>query len=425
MTTDAEHREMIVQLMKGDRRMDWTVWPASIYNSQLLTQKGKDAVLWARDVLQRTLGDNFFQEIEKRSVQHPIFSLDLWPANDVPRVYANLFQLAAQIELLESTVGWAKVRNDLRTDLRLDRWVSTLLQLEVAGLGLRAEWQIELERPLPNTKKSDVSLAKGQTKLLVETKALLLSGEEQEESEYFLQMSGALLQMALEYGVRITRTLGSHLPLDIQTQWLQEIKEEVIKTADDGIKRVVQGPVDGQLEITKDETMPGISPMEGVLVETDVGKRLIDKLFKTNEQYENAGQAWVRVGDYGGLWHSSSLQGKTISEKLEILTPFLQQVLAIFPGLSGAIISPGVWPTANPLTNSIIEPSTHEGSFAVTCPISGGNRIKETIIVTQAGQFTEQARVFADLYANENTWLNWALDKRGKHSFDELVHLSK
>src|SRR5712692_52704 len=77
---------------------------------------------------------------EKRSMQHPIFSLDLWPANDVPKVYANLFQLAAQIELLQSTVGWAKVRNELRTDLRIDRWVSTLLQVEVAGLGSREEW---------------------------------------------------------------------------------------------------------------------------------------------------------------------------------------------------------------------------------------------------------------------------------------------
>src|SRR6266516_141518 len=130
---------MIVQLMKGERRIDWTLWPAFIHNSQLLTPKGKDAVLWARDVLQRTLGDNFIQEIEKRSMQHPIFSLDLWPANDVPKVYANLFQLAAQIELLQSTVGWAKVRNELRTDLRIDRWVSTLLQVEVAGLGSREE----------------------------------------------------------------------------------------------------------------------------------------------------------------------------------------------------------------------------------------------------------------------------------------------
>lgn len=117
MPTDAEHREMIVQLMKNERRMDWTLWPAFIYNSRSLTLKGKDTVLWARDVLQRTLGDYFIQEIEKRSIQHPIFSLDLWPANDVPRAYANLFQFAAQIELLQSTVGWAKVRNELRTDL--------------------------------------------------------------------------------------------------------------------------------------------------------------------------------------------------------------------------------------------------------------------------------------------------------------------
>jgi hypothetical protein len=416
---------MIVQLMKNERRMDWTLWPAFIYNSQSLTPQGKDAVLWARDVLQRTLGDKFFQEIEKRSIQHPMFSLDLWPANDVPKAYANLFQLAAQIELLQSRVGWAKVRNELLTDLRLDRWVSTLLQLEVAGLGLRDEWQIELERPLSNGGTTDVTLTKTATKLIVEAKAMLLSGNEQEASEYFYQMVQTLMALAWKYKVRITGSIGSPLSPDHQAQWLNEIERAAEKAARTGKPQTMLGPVSGQLEIIEETGMPGVAPLEGVLIETDVGKRLVDKLFKTNKQYENAGPAWVRLGDYAGLWQSSSLQGKTLSEKLDILTPFLQQVLAILPNLSGVILSPEVWPTAHPLSNSKIEPGTREGSIAVSCPIPGENRSKETIIITQAGKFTEQARIFADLYASESTWLNWALHQLGEPLFDELVRLSE
>src|SRR5258708_34722856 len=105
---------MIVQLMKDERRMDWSVWPAFIYDSHFLTPAGKDAVLWARDALQRTLGDNFIREIEKRSIQHSIFSHELWPAFDGPIIYANLFQLAAQIEILQSKDGWSLVRDALR-----------------------------------------------------------------------------------------------------------------------------------------------------------------------------------------------------------------------------------------------------------------------------------------------------------------------
>jgi len=418
--TDAEHREMIVQLMKNERRMDWTLWPAFIYNSRSLTMKGKDAVLWARDVLQRALGDNFIQEIEKRSIQHPIFSLELWPANDVPMVYANLFHLAAQIELLQSTVGWARVRNELCTDLRIDRWVSTLLQLEVAGLGLREEWLIELERPLANGGTTDVVLSNTATKLIVEAKAMLLSGNEQEASEYFYQMVQTLAALAWKYNVRITGSIGSPLSPDDQAQWLNEIERSAEKAARTGKPHTMLGPVSGHLEIIEEAGMPGVAPLEGVLIETDVGKRLIDKLFKTNEQYENVGPAWVRLGDYAGLWQSSSLQGKTLSEKLEILTPVLQQVLAILPNLSGVILSPEVWPTAHPHSNSSIEPCTHEGSIAVRCPIPGGNRSKETIIITQAGKYTEQARIFANLYASEGTWLNWALHKLGKLLVTEI-----
>ena len=438
MTTDAEHpesesideeklklRKIISEAMENNQERTWNFWETSVlYNSRHLTPAGKDTVHWARNILEHALGDDFLQKAAA-APQHPIFFPGFWPIYDLPHSYANLFQVAAEIELLQSKVGMAKVLRDLRRDLRLDRWVSTLLQLEVAGLGLKAGWQIELEIPLPTKKNTDVVLVKESTKLFVETKAMILSGDEQEAETSFYHMLGILAELALNYGVRITSdTIGPPLLLDDQTQWIEVIKETASKMKQDGETTILQGPKGGQVKITKATTTPGISPLAGSLVETDVGKRLIYQLIDKNRQYENAHLAWMYLGDYGGFWKSSGLQGKSLSEKLDILTPYLQTVLASFPNLAGVILSPGKGPLGNNPIEPLPTPIERNGGIAVRCLMPAGNQIRESIIVTQVGKFTEQSRIFANLYANENTWLNWALEKLGKPPFDELVRLS-
>ena len=125
MNADAEHPEpsspeeetlarhkRLSEVLSGQRRMGWPDWKdMSIYESTCLAPGGRSVALWAVDVLQRALGDDFLSRVEDwlarmRSADpdlapdlHPILSLGLWPANDVPWVYANLIRLAAYIYL--------------------------------------------------------------------------------------------------------------------------------------------------------------------------------------------------------------------------------------------------------------------------------------------------------------------------------------
>jgi len=138
-----EQHKVISEVMKKNQERSWSFWEAVIiYNSRRLTPAGKDAVRWAKDRLQCTLGDDFLQKAAEAPSPHPIFDLDLWPAYDLPQAYANLFQLVAEIELLQSKEGWSIVHDSLRRDFQREPWGSTLLQLEVAGLGLKAGWYI-------------------------------------------------------------------------------------------------------------------------------------------------------------------------------------------------------------------------------------------------------------------------------------------
>jgi len=258
----------------------------------------------------------------------------------------------------------------------------------------------------------------------VETKAMLLSGDEQEAESYFYRMTGILLNVALKHGVRITGSIDSPLSGDDLAQWLQKIEEEARETAQDGEKRIVPGPTDGRVEIIKEATMPGISPLEGILVETDVGRRLINQLITKNEQYQDAGPVWLRWGEYAGLWQSSSLQGKSLSEKFDILTPFLQTILALLPNLAGVIVSPGKYALNNHPLEPLDSPMERNGGIAIRCLMPETNQRRESMIVIRAGKLTEQARMFTDWYQQERSWLDWALKQFGKPSFDELVHLS-
>jgi hypothetical protein len=62
----------------------------------------------------------------------------------------------------------------------------------------------------------------------------------------------------------------------------------------------------------------------------------------------------------------------------------------------------------------------HPVGIAVRCPIPG-HRVRETIIVPQAGLHEAEADTFADWYAHEDSWLDWALQQLGYASFDTLV----
>lgn len=413
---------IIREAMKNHQERTWDFWEALVINnSRRLSLEGIHTLHWARTILENTLGLNFLQIAATDSADHPIFVPNLWPIYDLPHSYANLFELAAEIELLQTKDGWSLVRNALRRDFQSETWESSLLQLEIAGLSLQAGWHIELERPLPNRGRTDVTLTKESAKFLVETKAIFTSEAEQLSDAYFFQMRDIFWNVAWKYGVRITSdSIGSPLPADEQIQWIEEIKETASNMGKDGETITLQGPRGGQVTITKTEN-PGVSPFASEVVKTNVGSRLIRKLRDKNEQYEGAQPAWVYVGDYAGFWNSSSLKGKSLPEKLAILIPFFQTLLNAFPNLAGIIISPAKGPLGNYSVDPIPEPIEQDGGIAVRCLLPAGNQIQECIIVPQVGQSLNSARIFAHLYSHEDAWLNWALDRLEKRPFPELV----
>ena len=413
--------QAFAEVLQGKRAMSWSDWAMPIHESQCLTPQGLSVALWAVETLQQTLGNNFLQRAMDAPASHPIYLFGLWPANDVPWVYVNLFQLAAQIRLLNVQGDRLKhVLHAMRRNLDPINWAHSLLQLEVASLGLRAGWQIQFEPELGTGKSADVYLSKECIGLLVETVSMRQSDRERKAFEFFRRFSSQVQNLAWQHPVKIEGSLGEPLAGEAEAQWFQEIEAAVRTTSFNGIAQEIRGPAEGRLIISKETTTTGMVNLEGAPVIEDTLGRLVARLRDKNRQAAGGGPVWVRLEEYAGLWQFTPLQRMTLQEKLDALTLVLQQELTSFSNLAGVILSPAVLWGGNVPQEAQRMRFENSGGIGLSCPIPG-HRVRESIIVTQTGAANMESKIFADLYTHESTWLDWALEQLHHPPFDTLV----
>jgi hypothetical protein len=435
-------RNRFAEVLDRKRQMDWSDWTLFIYYSKCLTPDGQRVALRAVDTLQQALKGDFLQQVASWLARmqangdpdlapdlHPIFSFGLWPANDVPWVYANLIQLAAHIQLFNLNLPhnrFGRVLKMLHDNPEPINWVSALLQLEVAGLGLRAGWQVQFEPKHRTDKKSDVLLTNGPARLLVETTTMRMSVMERKALAFFRRLLGRLRNLEWQYDVRISGSLGSASleNAEDKVQWLQDIEEAAGLTAQDGLSRQVPGPEEALLTVFRSTEATAGEPWK--VVGDPVEARILDRLiallrYKNMKAQGSVTPVWVRLDEFAGLWQFTRFQGMTLAQTLSFFTNVLQEALASFPHLAGVILSPGVLWIGNTPPDSLVEWVEHNGSIALRCPIPV-HRARETIIVPRAGASDTDTKVFADWYANEDTWLDWALEQLQYPLFNAFIH---
>jgi len=142
---------------------------------------------------------------------YPFFALNfLLGANDVPRVYADVFRFALQLNLLQSLERFGGILRSLRTSLQAVLWYHTQLQFEVASLAQQEGWLVQLELPYGNGtgNKSDVCLSRGEAHYPIEAVTLRLSESGRKKRVYADWLSNWSIQL----GVDITGRIGEPGP---------------------------------------------------------------------------------------------------------------------------------------------------------------------------------------------------------------------
>jgi len=433
------------EVLEGTRAMDWSDWALAIPESQTLTAEGRRVAGWAVETLRHTLQEDFLSRAQVAAAQgtqgaHPIFWLNLWPMNDVPWVYANLFQLATQFHLFgaghasmhaptrsptHAPNRFGQVAKSLRTNLQPITWVGGVLQLEIASLGLRAGWEVSFEPDLGQRRRADVALRHDDTTLLVETTSMKRSDAEQRALSTLHGISFRLAQIEATYNVRMGGVFGaSQVPEELDA-WMLAIDQAAHATLQDGIPRQVEGPGGGSLRVyaTASDDTPDTLEITGPLVEARPVDRLVARLQDKNRQAEfSAMPVWVRLDEYAGLWEATRLQGQPLEDLLTELAPVVQRPLAMFSHLAGVVVAPATLWNTDPTGATLPVRSEEQGCLAVRCPLPG-NRLRETLIIPRPGSVgaAQDARRFAEWYGQEETWLDWALQAAGLPPFAALV----
>jgi hypothetical protein len=413
------HNEEAAQIPGAAHLANWSAWAAPIEQSPVLTPEGRVAAHRAVASIRRALGEDFLQRALAIPGGHPIFSLGHWPANQVIWVYVNLFQLAAQFELLRRPRSqlW-KVTRSLQANFDPTNWTHGLLQLEVASLGLQAGWHTLFEPALGTGRLADLRMDNGSATLLVETTSLGFSVLEQRALAFFHSLTFRVLEIEMRHNVHLSGQLCDVTSPETVAEWFQKIEVAAAATAGDGISRSVSGPAGGLVQVSGQLPTEESVRLNGALVETDPLRRMVARMRDKANQTEGASPVWLRIEDLAGLW--MMLSEMTLEQKLVMLTPILQSELDPLPHIAGIVLSPGAtWSTAS-VAEFVRETWRAEGATALRCPLPG-HRERETLIVPRSGSLQVASTPMIDWYAREEHWLNWALEQLGFPPPEELL----
>jgi hypothetical protein len=194
------------RVLSGEQPMRWDNWGRFVHDSRCLTLDGRVVAQWAVNTLRKDLGDDFLERASQRKDAHPIFGSSLWPINDVPWVFANLFSLATQLEMLRFQNKL--VRKSMSNNLEAINWAHGLLELEIGGLASRSGWRCAFEPALGNGRKGDVQCKQGSSTLFVEATSMQMSDKERTVLAFHNRLSWQMYLIRSEHEVLLEAVMN-------------------------------------------------------------------------------------------------------------------------------------------------------------------------------------------------------------------------
>lgn len=394
-----------------------------IHDSHCLTQEGVRVALWSVATLKEFLKDTFLKKAGHTPeilTIHPFFNLNFFPGmNDVPRVYADVFRFALELYSLQTLERFRGMIKDTTNNLEAVRWYHTLLQMEVASLGQKEGWQVQLELPYnkDTNNRSDVVLSRDGIRIEVDATALRLSERGRKKQAY----DNWLTTLSIQFGVNIVGQIG--VPwcegAKKERQWIHNVQRILLSVCRSGLSVIVESPKGGNLVFSKAAYgKTGMATIRDAYVREDIWKRIRATLNKKNTQV-SGNVVWLRIGEYAGLWYGSQYRDMTLEEKVENLSPLLQTELESFPHIAGVVLSPGILPIYYPEVQTPCKVFSSEGSIALRCLLPG-YCMREVIIIPRQDMGAD-ALILAAIYEHEEAWLDWALQQAGYPPFYMLV----
>ncbi len=363
--------------------------------------------VWAVDRLSERLGDNWPRRTWEKNDGLPG---GMAMAIGHPAAYFELIELALWLETLSGCEGFADVLRSLKRDARDDVVPHLRLELEVGALAAAADYGVRFERPVPESSKTSditIDLDKDES-LLVEARVILQDDRALAINRFTDQAFPGIQDICAEYEVEcsgdLTEVLDDSMLADLFAN--VEAHARLVKVGGVAPPLLLHGAA---LQVSRQRTASD-KGLRGPALTGDLWPRIAGRLDQKARQTEGAQNVWLRICALQGLWLFTYWANLPLSDKLSSMRQNIESGLSDHPHVDGVVISSAsAWPQGT------IDPDEYEdevGGCALRCAIPP-MMARETLIVplrTDA-EPTRHARVWRDLYASEQDWLDHALRK--------------
>ena len=354
---------------------------------------------WALSVLQSRLGDEWPADVARNNPTGGAPELALSCGHVA--AYAHTLELALRLELLGDAAGMAKIRRTLRTDLRPAQRVHCEMQLEVAGLALRLGLTPELEPAPLSGRPADVSFVVDGEPMVVEARAILASESWRGDNTWNDELFERIREIEMRHGVRCEGEISTFLDeratvrllnaLDTRAR-LVAVHMEPPRLREPGVA----------IDIVRQARRPARG-LRGPQLQGNSLARIAPRIAEKAEAAGSSGANWLRLDARDGLWQFTEWATRSLGEKAQALEEAVGHLVG---PLDGIVASCGPLLRQGSFSDESSEPAS--GLFAVRrcLPFT---RVRETIVMPRRTEPQPDARFWRDLYADEQSWLDWAL----------------
>jgi hypothetical protein len=321
--------------------------------------------------------------------------------------YAEILELALRVHLLRNASGHAKLWRTLRRDPRPEQLLHCGLQLELAGLGLRSGIAPELEPPPIESKPADVALTLEDRRILIEARELLSSAEWRRQTDWTDRIFEQIHQIEVSHGVRCEGQITVVLDDEAERRLLTSVETHARLLA----ARIHPPPlrIPGvELSIVPQSQQPSAG-LKGPKMGGDSWGRLESGIRGKVEVAIESGATWLRLNDRDGLWQFTEWSTKSLSEKLSMLDGPLRPLLGTLEGIvlsCGALLAQGTFQDEE-FQDEDVQLTPDLIALRRRLPFM---RVRETLILANHVDGSPATETFRAQYADEPSWLDWALD---------------
>lgn len=413
-------------IRRGEGQLTWDLWSAAIESSTVLTTAGKLAVRDAVNAVAQHLGEDWFARFLPNATlrssasrsELPLLSLLWWPNNDVPHVHIRVLQLGCRIRLLAGISGFADVRRNMRQDL--GQFAHSLLQLEVGSLAMRSGWAVWFEPPAGDSgSRTDLRLVHGHDAMLVEVKGFLLDQQSTEDLAVSRRISNALVEIEIRFDVTFDGEFEPGMDEEAANAWLKTLESLAATVQRTGLAIATAPPSGGRFVIQPGWPTPGAGHTTTIR-HGDEWQRIVRAIEAKAEQARGDDPLWLRFDESPEFWALAVAPDYPRTRLHQRLAAGLSAELARFDHVAGIVLSgsPHVGSTLG--VDASWESLPGQGTSVVSATQAGFRR--ETIIVSRPDAIAARHRAqWSSWYADEGSWLSWALDRLDIAPLAELI----